>query len=285
MKKYFLRSTKFLLALFTCSACFLACNKNNSYINNVVYPDQVIYLSQAAVATVGPGANGIYSITANIYGQAQRFSTDGSKFIIPLGIIKSGISTKGTYTVAINANTDTVGKLLAAGKFNVPSDPAVTTELLPASAFTLPASVDITDGSTSADFSLPVDLNFLVNSFTATPKKRYAIGVTISNSGKSSLVKPSLSTVVILIDTRSVIPPAANFSTYVYKETKTANFVNVSSNGAGYSWNYGDGAALETTASPSHIYAAAGTYTVTLTTTGIAGSGPAAIKTATVVIQ
>jgi len=33
----------------------------------------------------------------------------------------------------------------------------------------------------------------------------------------------------------------------------------------GYSWNWGDGSALSTTASPSHTYAAAGNYTITLT--------------------
>ena len=35
-----------------------------------------------------------------------------------------------------------------------------------------------------------------------------------------------------------------------------------------YSWNWGDGTALSTGASPAaHVYAAAGNYTITLTTT------------------
>lgn len=41
------------------------------------------------------------------------------------------------------------------------------------------------------------------------------------------------------------------------------SFVN-SSNGQNYSWNFGDGSPLNTNASPSHTYSAAGSYTVTL---------------------
>ena len=35
----------------------------------------------------------------------------------------------------------------------------------------------------------------------------------------------------------------------------------------GYSWNWGDGTALSTGASPTHVYATPGTYTITLTVT------------------
>jgi PKD repeat protein len=41
---------------------------------------------------------------------------------------------------------------------------------------------------------------------------------------------------------------------------------------------------VETTTAPTHIYAAAGTYTVTLTTTGITGSQDANVKTLTVTV-
>ena len=34
-----------------------------------------------------------------------------------------------------------------------------------------------------------------------------------------------------------------------------------------YSWNFGDGSALSTSASPAHTYAAGGTFTITLTVT------------------
>lgn len=262
-----------------------ACNKNNGYIDTE-YPDGVIYMSQAAVATVGPGANGVYSITPAVPARPQRFSVDvaGGKFNIPLGIIRAGVDTKGSYTIGIGANADSITKLIALGKFTVPSDPAVTSELLPSTAYTLPSSVNLADGSLDASFNLAVDLNFLTNSFNTNPKKRYAVAVNISNGAKASVVKTSLATTVILIDTRQVIPPIPNFTSYVTKDSRTAVFTNTTGNAISYSWNYGDGSAPETTVSPNHLYAAAGTYVVTLTATGVPNSGPAAVKTLSVVV-
>ncbi len=48
-----------------------------------------------------------------------------------------------------------------------------------------------------------------------------------------------------------------------------------------YDWNFGDGSAHGTGATPSHIYAAAGTYTVTLTVTDPLGASNTASTTAT----
>ncbi len=285
MKKIILAFTQKRLLYLTAVVWLAACNKNNSYINTT-YPDGAIYMSQSAVATVGPGANSIYSITPGVPAQPQRFTVDvaGGKFNIPLGIVRSGVSTSGAYTLSIGTNTDSINKLIALGRFAVPSDPAVTTELLPSTAYTLPPSVDIADGSLSASFNLVADLNFLTASFNATPKKRYAVAVTISNGAKASVVKTSLATTVILIDTRQVIPPIPSFTSYVAKDSRTAVFTNTTGNAISYSWNYGDGTAPETTISPSHLYTAAGTYAVTLTATGVPNSGPAVIKTLTVVI-
>lgn len=274
------------LVLFTAfSAMLAACNKRNNYVDTV-YPDNAVYLAQSAAATVAPGANGFYTLAANIPNQPQRFSVDlaGGKLTIPLGIIRAGVRTNGAYTISIAANTDTVSKLMALGKFAIASDPAVTTELLPATAYQLPAAVDIADGSLQATFPLSVDLNFLTSSFTADPKKRYVIAVGISSAAKTAVVKPSLSIAVLLIDTRQVIQPQANFNSYVTKDGRTAVFTNTASNGISYSWNFGDGTAAETAVAPSHLYAAAGTYAVTLTVNGVPNSGPAPTRTQNVVI-
>jgi len=48
-------------------------------------------------------------------------------------------------------------------------------------------------------------------------------------------------------------------------------FTNSSTGATSYSWNFDDGSAANTTASPSHSYTAAGTYTVTLTATNASG--------------
>ncbi len=47
---------------------------------------------------------------------------------------------------------------------------------------------------------------------------------------------------------------------------------------------FGDGSTVSTDVSPNHKYTAAGTYTITLTTTGIAASGAPSVKTSTVTI-
>lgn len=278
-----LKNRLIIIAIF--AFLFTACGKKDVLVD-LAYPDQQLYMSQAATAGLGPGANGVYSITANIEGQPQRFKADvaGGKFIVPLGIIKSGVSKAGTFTVTVSTNTDTIGKLITAGKFTVLADPAITTETLPASAYTLPANVTINDDSTYASFNASINLGFLVSSATLTPKKRYALAVGISYSAKSSLVKTSLATTVIFIDPVQVIMPVANFTSYIYPVTKTANFFNTSANAASYSWSFGDGSPVATDAFPNHIYAASGTYTVTLTTTGITGTGTPSVKTTTVVI-
>ncbi len=55
----------------------------------------------------------------------------------------------------------------------------------------------------------------------------------------------------------------------------TGNDVDFTNSGAvqniGYSWNYGDGSALDTTANPTHTYTADGNYTICLTATSLCG--------------
>lgn len=48
-------------------------------------------------------------------------------------------------------------------------------------------------------------------------------------------------------------------------------FTNISTNATSYTWNFGDGSATSNTQNPSHTYAAAGSYTVTLIAANING--------------
>ena len=64
-------------------------------------------------------------------------------------------------------------------------------------------------------------------------------------------------------------PPAANFS---FAQLSSDNylevtFTNLSTSATEYIWNFGDSSAISTDFEPVHVYAAEGTYTVTLTAT------------------
>lgn len=70
----------------------------------------------------------------------------------------------------------------------------------------------------------------------------------------------------------------ANFTFVVNAdESGEVTFTNTSENGKSYSWKFGECSATSTEMSPTHVYAASGTYTVELTATGDAGTEPSVI--------
>ena len=80
----------------------------------------------------------------------------------------------------------------------------------------------------------------------------------------------STSKVVSLIEPVTNVPPVPTFTvTCTALACLTNSFGTNDPNGdvIRYSWNFGDGTALSTAASPAHTYVLAGTYTITLTVT------------------
>jgi PKD repeat protein len=229
------------------------------------YPDQKIYMSTADVANLGSNANGIYNVnTVAIPGQVYRYTVDlnNKKFTVPLGIIRAGVYLTGSFNVAVTVSTDTISKLITSGKL------AAETKLLPATAYTLTNLVAVPDGAYSTPFPLIVDLNFLLSN----PNTKYAIAVGISSTERA--VNPSLATNIILIDTQFLFPTAGFTSAPDPTSIKLINFTNTSLNGVSYAWDFGYGN-TSVLKSPSHTYAASGTYTVKLTTTGATGNAQA----------
>jgi PKD repeat protein len=70
------------------------------------------------------------------------------------------------------------------------------------------------------------------------------------------------------------VVPTANFSFTPLTGGAPLNvtFINTSVNASTYSWDFGDGSGVNTSASPTHIYQESGNYTITLTATNLYGS-------------
>ena len=99
----------------------------------------------------------------------------------------------------------------------------------------------------------------------------YIVTLTASNSAGSNT-----STATITVNPG----PTAGFTYQI--GGLTAVFANTSVNGDSYIWNFGDGSDPSTQANPSHTYAQAGSYTVTLNATNECGT---VTITQTVVVQ
>ncbi len=269
---------KFIPAIALGSLLFTSCKKDQ-VVQDANYPAQQIYLP-SAVENNSPA--GVYNINAlAVPGQSFRYVVDvaNNKLSIPLGVYRSGVSVSGAIPVNIAINTDTVNTLITKGSL------PVGTELLPNDKYTFTPTITIADNQGVEKFSLDLtDLNFLL----ANATKKYAIALGVSSP---QVATSKLGTTVILLDPAFLIP-TAQFSTLVTVVPATtttpivrrASFTNSSTNGVNFSWTFGDGSAAVTTISPIHVYAAAGTYTVTLTTFGALGEKNKAVSTQTVLV-
>jgi microbial collagenase len=150
-------------------------------------------------------------------------------------------------------------------------------------------SVNFTDGSTDSDGTIASrswSFGDGTTSTSANPSKTYTAAGTYSvkltvtdNSGGSATVTKS----VTVTSTAANVAPVANFTSSA--SNLTVNFVDGSTDSDGTiasrSWNFGDGT-TSTLANPSKTYAAAGTYTVSLTVTDNKGAATTVSKSVTV---
>ena len=229
------------------------------------YPQQVLYMPTAK--------NGVFTIASLPTVGAYRFtvSLTDKKLIIPLSVFRGGVSADGDLPVTVAVNADTISKLIMAKTL-------VGTVTLPADKFVLPVTVTIENGKTSAPFELRIDLDYL----RANPGQKLAIGVGIASA--QATVNPLLRTTIISLDP-TILKPTTNFTPKADATLpRKITFTNTSLNATSYSWDFGDGSATLTDAAPVYTYTKAGTYTVTLTATGITGSADAVKKTAVLVM-
>jgi PKD repeat protein len=73
-------------------------------------------------------------------------------------------------------------------------------------------------------------------------------------------------------DEPKIVQPVAAFTYVLDGAAKKVTFTNTSTNADIYSWDFGDGSAVSTDASPVHTYAQGGKYAVKLSAVGAVGS-------------
>lgn len=252
-------------ALVCFGICLLASGCQYEELAKASYPQQIIYMPAAK--------NGLFSIASIATSGAYKFTVnvEQKKLIIPLSVYRGGVSVDGDVSVTIAANADTISRLIS-------SSALVGTAMLPADKFVLPPSVTIQAGRNTAPFDLSIDLDYL----RSNPGAKLAVGVSIASPQTS--VNPLLKTTVISLDP-AILKPTPNFTMKADATTpKKIAFTNTSLNAVSYSWDFGDGSAAVTDQAPIYTYTTAGTYSVTLTATGITGSADAVKKTTTVTV-
>ena len=240
------------------------------------YPEQTIYMTTAYYNNRQLIIDDINRIrgTLPIEGNPYKYFVDLSKreLQVPLSAYRAGINNKGGFTVNINVNTNIIETINA--------NREVKYLFIPADKYSLVNSVEMKDGEELAKFNLIVDLDFLRNNY---PTEIFALGVEISSTERER--NENLSTTAVIIHSK-IVKPAANFTFEIDESNnKSVTFMNSSSMSESYVWNFGDGSATSNVLSPSHVYSAPGTYTVTLTATGITGDEDKSVKTVDITIE
>ena len=259
----FITTTK--LALICTGFCLLLGSCGYEELAKADYPQQIIYMPTAK--------NGVFTIASISTTGAYRFTVDltGRKLLVPLSVYRGGVSVDGDVPVTIAANADTISRLISASAL-------AGTTMLPDDKFVLPPSVTIEAGKNSAPFALSIDLDYL----RGISGQKLAVGVSIASA--QTTVNPLLKTTVISLDP-AILKPTPNFTAKADATTPTKiAFTNTSLNALSYTWDFGDGSAAVTDAAPTYTYTTAGTYTVTLTATGVTGSADAVKKTTTLTV-
>lgn len=274
MKNNFNHSIKLFIIFFGTAVLMASCGYKK--IADAPYPDQVIYMPSAK--------NGNFLINTvalpvgnTTPGNTYRYQVDlvARKFIVPLGVYRSGINNSGGFKVDIAVNTDTITKLQTTLPAKLPDG----TLLLPADKYSTVSSVEMKDGEEIATFNLSIDLDFLVAN---SPGKNYALGISVSSTSRKT--NPLLGTTIIVIGTDMMKPTASFTSSVSSTDVKTWNFASTSTMTVGYSWDFGDGTPVSTLKTPSHTYATAGTYTITLTALGVIGQENKSTKTTVITV-
>jgi PKD repeat protein len=197
----------------------------------------------------------------------------------------------GNYTVTLTTTDASGGSSTATTTATINTDPTVNAGT--SQTVNEGAAVTFAGTASGGTSTLTYLWNFgdgTTASGSLTPTHTYAAGkgtfnvtLTVSDTVGGSAASSTTVTVVNLPPTGNPGGPYTSDAGLAIGFTATATDPGAADTAAGftYAWDFGDGATASG-ASPSHAYAAAGNYTVTLTTTDASGGSSQATTTATV---
>lgn len=126
-------------------ATFTACEKD---ISEEKVGIENVYIPQSISAST---TDNNYAVPGNVsYGAAKNFKDDeaANKVLVYLGVSKSGEATAQPFTVNIASRADTINQIIASG---------ADLKLLPATAYSIPASVSVAAGQSGTSFNMVID--------------------------------------------------------------------------------------------------------------------------------
>lgn len=193
MNKYRLYRKEILVVVIGLLFMISSCVYNE--IVDADYLDQTIYMPAATYGVIYDVSD-VSDVPPDhpTSGKPYRYQIVESsiELIVPLGVYRAGVDTKGGFMVEITVDADTLATLIADGAFD---DFSGTSDVhnLPLGTYSLPGNVSLSSGDDVGMFDLVIDLGFL----RENSDEAFALGVSISSTERE--VNPDLSTTVVFI--------------------------------------------------------------------------------------
>ena len=180
---------------------FMSCGEKEAdkpFGNTVVYIPQSTVSGGVNLNYLVPSINSLDSNTNNF-----RVDTLGNKVNVFLGVTCSGKQQAlNGFSVSVSTRADTINQLIANGLIKVAPNAAKPVVLLPASAYTLPATVSVPSLAYATGFYLSINTSTL----KTYAGQKVALCVVISSPSMYTL-SPINNNVIIIIDVDSLKLP------------------------------------------------------------------------------
>lgn len=189
-KKYLTSATFFALCLLAASIFLAGCAKVDS---DEAFGVTNIFIPQS---TQSGNVNQNYLVPSGMDSTTYNFKIDkqNNKVNVFLGVSRSGKAKPEAYSVNVVAKPDTINTMIANGTIKVNPNPTKTVVLLPASAYTLPASVAVPNGQYMQSFSLAIDLAAL----KTYAGKKVALSFALAAPSKYTLSSTNAKVIIII---------------------------------------------------------------------------------------